>query len=76
MKTDETQNEDKPITFKHLLSVAFFTALVVSIFANAVWFGYKLKEDIQERKTNDSLTIVKLKLEIELKKMELSKKSY
>lgn len=76
MKTDEPQNEDKPITFKHLLSVGFFTALVVSILFNAAYFGYTLKQDIKEKKTNDSLTIVKLKLEIELKKMELSKKTY
>ena len=76
MNTDETQNEDKPITFKHLLSVGFFTALVVSILFNATYFGYMLKQDIKEKKTNDSLTIVKLKLEIELKKMEISKKTY
>ena len=72
----ETSKDKNGIAFKPLLSVVFFTALVVSILANAVWFGYKLSEDIQDMKTNDSLTIVKLKLEIELKKMELSKKNY
>ena len=60
------------MALKQMLSVGFFTALVVSILFNAAYFGYALKQDIKERKTNDSLTIVKLKLEIELKKLELS----
>ena len=74
MGSSEIKNEDeKPATLKRVLSIAFSTALVVSIFANAIWFGYKLKDDRQIRRANDSLEIVKLKLEIELKKIQLGK---
>lgn len=52
-----------------------FILLVISVFANVVQFSYNLKEDVQLKKQNDSLSIVKLRLEIELKKLQLQELS-
>jgi len=57
------------------LLIIFFTVLVVCILSNAVFIGYTFKQNIREKRTNDSLTIVKLKLEIQLKKLELNAKN-
>lgn len=55
--------------------ILLFISLVISVFANVVWFGYSLQEDIKIKQQNDSLSIVKLKLEIELKKLQLQELS-
>lgn len=55
--------------------ILLFSLLVISVFANVIWFGYSLQEDVRIKQQNDSLTIVKLKLEIELKKLQLQELS-
>lgn len=54
----------------NLLLVA---VLLSSIFYGAYSFGTNLKKDIEAKKELDSLTKEKLRLEIQLKKLELSK---
>lgn len=61
----------KSITLKHLLLIAFLASLTVSIILNANHIGGTIfVKDNKEKKANDSLAIVKLKLEIELLKLE------
>ena len=56
---------------KQLALTVFFTFLIVFC---ASEIGTALQHGIKEKKTSDSLEIVKLKLEIELEKMQLNEK--
>lgn len=52
--------------------------LLVAVFLGLIWygaysFGTNLKKDIEAKKELNSLTKEKLRLEIQLKKLELSK---
>jgi membrane-bound acyltransferase YfiQ involved in biofilm formation len=56
---------------KQLALTVFFTALVIFIGSQ---IGNAINHDRKEKKTSDSLEIVKLNLEIELEKMQLNEK--
>ncbi len=55
---------------KTIAVVTFFFGMIVYF---AYSFGKELNKDIQHKKEVDSLTMEKLKLEIELKKLELKR---
>jgi hypothetical protein len=56
-----------------LKAFAFVALLGGIIFYGAYNFGKELNKDIQHKKEVDSLTMEKLKLEIELKRIELQR---
>lgn len=65
--------------FKIKLSASLLqNCLLVAVLLGSIWygaysFGTNLKKDIEAKKELDSLTKEKLRLEIQLKKLELSK---
>lgn len=48
-------------------------AIIATILVNILFIGIGIEENLKQKITTDSLTIEKLKLEIELKKLELRK---
>jgi hypothetical protein len=68
----ETSNNRLTANIGNVLLVA---VLFLICFSGAYQFGKNLNKDIQHKKEVDSLTMERLKLEIELKKLELSRKN-
>jgi hypothetical protein len=59
----------------NISNILLIAVLLLIIFSGAYQFSKSLNEDIQHKEEIDSLTIERLKLEIELKKLELSRKN-
>lgn len=57
----------------NIRNILLVAVLLLIIFSGAYQFGKNLNKDIQHKKEVDSLTIERLKLEIKLKKLELSR---
>lgn len=68
----ETSNNRLTANIGNVLLVA---VLLLITFSGAYQFGKNLNKDIHHKKEVDSLTMERLKLEIELKKLELSRKN-
>ena len=56
-------------------NVLLVTVLFMIVFSGAYQFGKNINKDMQQKKEVDSLTTERLKLEIELKRLELSRKN-
>lgn len=69
---NETPNNRLTANICNVLLVAVFLLILIGV---AYKFGKELNKDIQHKKEVDSLTMERLKLEIELKKLEMSRKN-
>lgn len=58
---------------KNIKGIAVVTFMIGTLVWFAYSFGKELNKDVQHKKEVDSLTMEKLKLEIQLKKIELQR---